>query len=168
MVETMPWDSKIDHTYTTTYVYNGDKLVKSEKDCVFPNEEELSPTAPVKEVTSYVWQGDNVVAARVDKELLNGGHDTEEYSLEYTTLLNPFCQDMFIQTKILSMAGLENGSAARSKYLPKTMATVGQTVYYYEYTTVGDRVVSIVRDNTAEVKEMRITTHAVYDLEYAE
>lgn len=38
----------------------------------------------------------------------------------------------------------------------------------YDYQWAGDRVVSIVRDNNTEANEMRVTTHAVYDLEYAE
>jgi hypothetical protein len=33
---------------------------------------------------------------------------------------------------------------------------------------VGDRVVSIITDNTVETSVMRATTHSVYDLEYAE
>jgi hypothetical protein len=45
--------------------------------------------------------------------------------------------------------------------------TIGSSVYYYEYTTVGDRVVSIITDNTVETSVMRATTHTVYDLEYA-
>lgn len=65
------------------------------------------------------------------------------------------------------MGGLNNDGSVISKNLVKTM-TLGSTVYYNDYTTAGDRVVSIITDNTVETSVMRATTHTVYDLEYAE
>ena len=69
------------------------------------------------------------------------------------------------RTGVYSVGGFNDGFVI-SKNLVKTM-TIGSTVYYYEYTTVGDRVVSIITDNTVETSVMRATTHSVYDLEYA-
>ena len=167
MVETMPFDDTIDHIYYTTYSYNGDKLVKTEETNEFSKEKEPNPTSSAKEVTSYEWQGDNVVSMTVEKDLYNGSHTTENYSYEYTTLLNPFYHDILLQTGVYSVGGLNNDGSVISKNLVKTM-TLGSTVFYYEYTTVGDRVVSIITDNTVETSVMRATTHSVYDLEYAE
>ena len=167
MVETMPFDDTIDHIYYTTYSYNGDKLVKTEETNEFSMEKEPNPTSSAKEVTSYEWQGDNVVSMIVEKDLYNGSHTTENYSYEYTTLLNPFYHDILLQTGVYSVGGLNNDGSVISKNLVKTM-TLGSTVFYYEYTTVGDRVVSIITDNTVETSVMRATTHSVYDLEYAE
>lgn len=167
MVETMPFDDTIDHIYYTTYSYNGDKLVKTEETNEFSMEKEPNPTSPAKEVTSYEWQGDNVVSMTVEKDLYNGSHTTENYSYEYTTLLNPFYHDILLQTGVYSVGGLKNDGSVISKNLVKTM-TLGSTVFYYEYTTVGDRVVSIITDNTVETSVMRATTHSVYELEYAE
>ena len=167
MVETMPFDDTIDHIYYTTYSYNGDKLVKTEETNEFSKEKVPNPTSSAKEVTSYEWQGDNVVSMTVEKDLYNGSHTTENYSYEYTTLLNPFYQDILLLTGVYSVGGLNNDGSVISKNLVKTM-TLGSTVFYYEYTTVGDRVVSIITDNTVETSVMRATTHSVYDLEYAE
>ena len=167
MVETMPFDDTIDHIYYTTYSYNGDKLVKTEETNEFSKEKVPNPTSSAKEVTSYEWQGDNVVSMTVEKDLYNGSHTTENYSYEYTTLLNPFYHDILLQTGVYSVGGLNNDGSVISKNLVKTM-TLGSTVFYYEYTTVGDRVVSIITDNTVETSVMRATTHSVYDLEYAE
>lgn len=167
MVETMPFDDTIDHIYYTTYSYNGDKLVKTEETNEFSKEKVPNPTSSAKEVTSYEWQGDNVVSMTVEKDLYNGSHTTENYSYEYTTLLNPFYHDILLQTGVYSVGGLKNDGSVISKNLVKTM-TLGSTVFYYEYTTVGDRVVSIITDNTVETSVMRATTHTVYDLEYAE
>lgn len=166
MVETMPFDDTIDHIYYTTYSYNGDKLVKTEETNEFSKEKEPNPTSSAKEVTSYEWQGDNVVSKTVEKDLYNGSHTTVNYSYEYTTLLNPFYNDILLLTGVYSVGGFNDGFVI-SKNLVKTM-TLGSTVYYYEYTTVGDRVVSIITDNTVETSVMRATTHSVYDLEYAE
>ena len=166
MVETMPFDDTIDHIYYTTYSYNGDKLVKTEETNEFSKEKEPNPTSSAREVTSYVWQGDNVVSKTVEKDLYNGSHTTVNYSYEYTTLLNPFYHDILLLTGVYSVGGFDDGFVI-SKNLVKTM-TLGSTVYYYEYTTVGDRVVSIITDNTVETSVMRATTHSVYDLEYAE
>lgn len=166
MVETMPFDDTIDHIYYTTYSYNGDKLVKTEETNEFSKEKEPNPTSSAKEVTSFEWQGDNVVSQTVEKELYNGSHTTENFSYEYTTLLNPFYHDILLLTGVYSVGGLNNDGFVISKNLVKTM-TIGSTVYYYEYTTVGDRVVSIITDNTVETSVMRATTHTVYDLEYA-
>ena len=165
MVETMPFDDTIDHIYYTTYSYNGDKLVKTEETNEFSKEKEPNPTSSAREVTSYVWQGDNVVSKTVEKDLYNGSHTTVNYSYEYTTLLNPFYHDILLLTGVYSVGGFDDGFVI-SKNLVKTM-TLGSTVYYYEYTTVGDRVVSIITDNTVETSVMRATTHSVYDLEYA-
>ena len=165
MVETMPFDDTIDHIYYTTYSYNGDKLVKTEETNEFSKEKEPNPTSSAKEVTSYEWQGDNVVSKTVEKDLYNGSHTTVNYSYEYTTLFNPFYNDILLLTGFYSVGGFNDGFVI-SKNLVKTM-TLGSTVYYYEYTTVGDRVVSIITDNTAETPVMRATTHSVYDLEYA-
>lgn len=167
MVETMPFDDTIDHIYYTTYSYNGDKLVKTEETNEFSKEKVPNPTSSAKEVTSYEWQGDNVVSMTVEKDLYNGSHTTENYSYEYTTLLNPFYHDILLQTGVYSVGGLNNDGSVISKNLVKTM-TLGSTVFYNEYTTVGDRVVSIITDNTVETAVMRATTHSVYDLEYAE
>ena len=166
MVETMPFDDTIDHIYYTTYSYNGDILVKTEETNEFSKEKEPNPTSSAKEVTSYEWQGDNVVSKTVEKYLYNGSHTTENYSYEYTTLLNPFYNDILLLMGVYSVGGFNDGFVI-SKNLVKTM-TLGSTVYYYEYTTVGDRVVSIITDNTVETSVMRATTHSVYDLEYAE
>ena len=97
--------------------------------------------------------------------MYNGSHTTVNYSYEYTTLLNPFYNDILLLTGVYSVGGFNDGFVI-SKNLVKTM-TIGSSVYYYEYTTVGDRVVSIITDNTAETPVMRATTHSVYDLEYA-
>ena len=167
MVETMPFDDTIDHIYYTTFSYNGDKLVKTEETNEFSKEKEPNPTSSAKEVTSYEWQGDNVVSKTVEKDLYNGSHTTENFSYEYTTLLNPFHNDILLLTGVYSVGGLNNDGFVISKNLVKTM-TIGSTVYYYEYTTVGDRVVSIITDNTVETSVMRATTHSVYDMEYAE
>ena len=167
MVKTMPFDDTIDHIYYTTFYYNGDKLVKTEETNEFSKEKVPNPTSSAKEVTSYEWQGDNVVSMTVEKDLYNGSHTTENYSYEYTTLLNPFYHDILLQTGVYSVGGLNNDGSVISKNLVKTM-TLGSTVFYYEYTTVGDRVVSIITDNTVETAVMRATTHSVYDLEYAE
>ena len=166
MVETMPFDDTIDHIYYTTYSYNGDILVKTEETNEFSKEKEPNPTSSAKEVTSYEWQGDNVVSKTVEKDLYNGSHTTENYSYEYTTLLNPFYNDILLLMGVYSVGGFNDGFVI-SKNLVKTM-TLGSTVYYYEYTTVGDRVVSIITDNTVETSVMRATTHSVFDLEYAE
>lgn len=166
MVETMPYDDTIDHIYYTTYSYNGDKLVKTEETNEFSKEKEPNPTSSAKEVTTYEWQGDNVVSQTVEKDLYNGSHTTETFSYEYTTLLNPFYHDILLLTGVYSVGGLNNDGFVISKNLVKTM-TIGSSVYYYEYTTVGDRVVSIITDNTVETSVMRATTHTVYDLEYA-
>ena len=166
MVETMPFDDTIDHIYYTTFSYNGDKLVKTEETNEFSKEKEPNPTSSAKEVTSYEWQGDNVVSQTVEKELYNGSHTTENFSYEYTTLLNPFYHDILLLTGVYSVGGLNNDGSVISKNLVKTM-TIGSSVYYYEYTTVGARVVSIITDNTVETSVMRATTHSVYDLEYA-
>ena len=165
MVETMPYDDTIDHIYYTTYSYSGDKLVKTEETNEFTKGKEPNPTSSAKEVTSYEWKGDNVVSKTVEKELYNGSHATVNYSYEYTKLLNPFYNDIFLLTGIYSVGGFNDGFVI-SKNLVKTM-TIGSSVYYYEYTTVGDRVVFIITDNTAETPVMRATTHSVYDLEYA-
>ena len=165
MVETMPFDDTIDHIYYTTYSYNGDKLVKTEETNEFSKEKEPNPTSSAKEVTSFEWQGDNVVSKTIEKDLYNGSHTTVNYSYEYTTLLNPFYNDILLLTGVYSVGGFNDGFVI-SKNLVKTM-TIGSSVYYYEYTTVGDRVVSIITDNTAETPVMRATTHSVYDLEYA-
>ena len=166
-VYTVPFDGIVDIIHTTTYTYSGNKLVKTECTNVFTGETEVSPTATVKEVTSYEWQGDNVVSKTVENDLLNGGHSTEIISYEYTALLNPFYNDILLQTGLLSIGGVGDDSSALSKNLVKT-ATVGTVVYYYEYTTAGDRVVSFVRDYTAETSTVRATTHGVYEIEYAE
>jgi YD repeat-containing protein len=165
MIETMPWDNTVDHVYTTTYTYNGDKLAKSVKTSELNGGEDVSPTASLKEVTTYAWQGDNVVSMTIESDLLNGDHSAESYSYEYNTLLNPFQHDLLIQTGVYSMAGIKG--AYLSKNLTKT-TTVGPSIYYYQYITEGDRVVSIVRDNTTEASAIRATTHVVYDLEYVE
>ena len=167
MVETMPFDDTIDHIYYTTFSYNGDKLVKTEETNEFSKEKVPNPTSSAKEVTTYEWQGDNVVSQTVEKDLYNGSHTTENFSYEYTTLLNPFYHDILLQTGFYSVGGLKNDGSVISKNLVKTM-TLGSTVFYNEYTTVGDRVVSIITDNTVETSAMRATTHTVYDLEYAE
>ena len=167
MVETMPFDDTIDHIYYTTFSYNGDKLVKTEETNEFSKEKEPNPTSSAKEVTNYEWQGDNVVSKTVEKDLYNGSHTTENYSYEYTTLLNPFYNDILLLTGVYSVGGFKNDGSVISKNLPKNVV-LGSTVYYYEYTTVGDRVVSIITDNTVETSVMRATTHSVYDLEYAE
>lgn len=166
MVETMPYDDTIDHIYYTTYSYSGDKLVKTEETNEFTEGKEANPTSSAKEVTSYEWKGDNVVSKTVEKELYNGSHATVNYSYEYTKLLNPFYNDIFLLTGIYSVGGFNDGFVI-SKNLVKTM-TIGSSVYYYDYTTAGDRVVSIITDYTAETSAMRITTHSVYDLEYVE
>ena len=165
MVETMPYDDTIDHIYYTTYSYSGDKLVKTEETNEFTKGKEPNPTSSAKEVTSYEWKGDNVVSKTVEKELYNGSHATVNYSYEYTKLLNPFYNDIFLLTGIYSVGGFNDGFVI-SKNLVKTM-TIGSSVYYYDYTTAGDRVVSIITDYTAETSAMRITTHSAYDLEYA-
>jgi YD repeat-containing protein len=167
MVETMPFDDTIDHIYYTTFSYNGDKLVKTEETNEFSKEKEPNPTSSAKEVTNYEWQGDNVVSKTVEKDLYNGSHTTENYSYEYTTLLNPFYNDILLLTGVYSVGGFKNDGSVISKNLPKNVV-LGSTVYYYEYTIVGDRVVSIITDNTVETSVMRATTHSVYDLEYAE
>lgn len=167
MVKTMPFDDTIDHIYYTTFYYNGDKLVKTDETNEFSKEKEPNPTSSAKEVTTYEWQGDNVVSQTVEKDLYNGSHTTENFSYEYTTLLNPFYHDILLLTGVYSVGGLNNDGSVISKNLVKTM-TLGSTVFYYEYTTVGDRVVSIITDNTVETSVMRATTHTVYDLEYAE
>ncbi len=166
-VHTVPFDGIIDIIHTTTYTYSNNKLVKTECTNAFTGEIEVSPTATTKEVTSYEWQGDNVLSKTVESDLLNGGHSTEVISYEYTTLLNPFYNDILLQTGLFSIAGIGDDSSALSKNLVKT-ATVGTVVYYYEYTTAGDRVVSFVRDYTAENDAIRVTTHGVYELEYVE
>lgn len=167
LVLTTPWDDTIDHIHTTVYSYNGDKLVKAEHTNVFTGEAEISPTSPVKEVTTYEWQGDNVVTSTTESDRLDGSHTTEQLSFEYTTLLNPFCNDVLYLTDVYSVVGFEGEGAALSKNMVKSIAS-GSGVFYYEYTTVGDRVVSVVRDNAVETSGMRVSTHAVYDLEYVE
>lgn len=167
MVETMPFDDTVDHIYYTTYSYNGDKLVKTEETNEFTKGKEPNPTSPAKEVTSYEWQGDNVVSKTVEKDLYNGSHATDNYSYEYTTLLNPFYHDILFLTGVYYVGGSINDCSAISKNLLKTM-TLGPTVYNFEYTTAGDRVVSIITDNTVDTPAMRATTHSVCELEYAE
>lgn len=167
MVENMPYDDTIDHIYYTTYSYNGDKLVKTEETNEFTKGKEPNPTSPAKEVTSYEWQGDNVVSKTVEQYLYNGSHATVNYSYEYTKLLNPFYNDMLLLTGVYYVGESINDCSAISKNLLKTM-TLGPTVYNFEYTTAGDRVVSIITDNTVDTPAMRVTTHSVYELEYAE
>ena len=165
MIENMPFDDTIDHIYYTTYSYSGDKLVKTEETNEFSKEKEPNPTSSAKEVTSFEWQGDNVVSKTVEKDLYNGSHATINYSYEYTKLLNPFYNDILLLTGVYSVGGFNDGFVI-SKNLVKTM-TIGSTVYNYEYNTAGDRVVSIITDNTVDTSVMRATTHSVYDLEYA-
>ena len=166
MVETMPFDDTIDHIYYTTFSYNGDKLVKAEEINKFSKEKEPNPTSSAKEVTSYEWKGDNVVSKTVERDLYNGSHESENFSYEYTTLPNPFYRDILLMTRIYTMGVFDDGMII-SKNLAKTM-TIGASVYYFDYTTAGDRLVSIIADNTSETTTMRVSGHAVYDLEYAE
>ena len=166
MVKTMPFDDTTDHIYYTTYSYNGDKLVKAEEINKFSKEKEPNPTSSAKEVTSYEWKGDNVVSKTVERDLYNGSHESENFSYEYTTLPNPFYRDILLMTRIYTMGVFDDGMII-SKNLAKTM-TIGASVYYFDYTTAGDRLVSMIADNTSETTTMRVSGHAVYDLEYAE
>ena len=167
MVENMPFNDTIDHIYYTTYSYDGDKLVKTEETNEFTKGKEPNPTSPAKEVTSYEWQGDNIVSKTIEKELYDGSHATDNYSYEYTTLLNPFYHDILFLTGVYYVGGFKNEGFVMSKNMLKTM-TIGASVYNYEYTTAGDRVVSIIADNNSGTSGVRSTSHAVYDLEYAE
>ena len=167
MVKTVPYNDVIDHIFTATYSYNGDKLVKTESTNVITGEVEVSQSVPVKEVTGYEWQGDNVASMTIEQDLLDGSHNTEYITFEYTTLLNPFYHDILFQTGLYSVAGIGDDGSGISKNLLKTY-TRGVVVYNYEYTTNGDRVVSVTSDHESETPTMRVSTHAVYDLEYAE
>lgn len=167
MVKTSPWDDNVDIIYTTTYSYTGDKLMQTECITEFTGEIDASPTAPMKKVTSYEWQGDNVVSTTIESDLLNGDHTTKQNTYEYTTLLNPFYLDILLQTGVYSVAGIEDNGPGLSKNLVKN-ATVEGNVYDYEYTTSGDRVTSITSDHCAEAPTMRTTSHEFYELEYVE
>ena len=140
--------------------------MKAEEINKFSKEKEPNPTSSAKEVTSYEWKGDNVVSKTVERDLYNGSHESENFSYEYTTLPNPFYRDILLMTRIYTMGVFDDGMII-SKNLAKTM-TIGASVYYFDYTTAGDRLVSIIADNTSETTTMRVSGHAVYDLEYAE
>ena len=164
-VNTVPSTSTLDHVYTTTYIYSGGKLVKTVETGDFNGDTELPATAVANETTTYEWQGDNIASTTIEMEHLNGERTSETLVFEYIDQLNPFRDDMLLQTHVYYLLGYETGDACLSKNLLKS-TTVGPSVSTYEYTIEGGRVVSIASNNTAESAAMRLNTHTEEDLEY--
>jgi YD repeat-containing protein len=157
------WDGEIYNRYVTSYIYEGDKLIKSIEEGSVYNQNGGPFTCTEEHV--FTWDGDNVVAMSEVRTDVDGYVKSDNFTVEYSANLNPFRNLLHFWTISLGISSYDD-LWALSKNVPSRITSSGNTLEDYEYKTTGDLVTSFQTHTLAESETMYYELENYYDFEY--
>ena len=157
------WDEGLYNRYVTSYIYEGDKLIKSIEEGSVYNQNGGPFTCTEEHV--FTWDGDNVVAMSEVRTDVDGYVKSDNFTAEYSANLNPFRNLLHFRTIRLGISSYDD-LWALSKNVPSRITSSGNTLEDYECKTTGDLVTSFHTHTLAESETMYYELENDYDFEY--
>lgn len=157
------WDEGIYNRYVTSYIYEGDKLIKSIEEGSVYNQNGGPFTRTEEHV--FTWDGDNVVAMSEVETDVDGYVKSDNYTVEYSANLNPFRNLLHFRVRSMGISSYDE-LWALSKNVPSRIISSGNTLQDYECKTTGDLVTSFHTRMLAESETMYFESEDDYDFEY--
>ncbi len=157
------WDKGIYSRYVTSYIYEGDKLIKSIEEGSVYNQNGGPFTRTEEHV--FTWDGDNVVAMSEVETDVDGYVKSDNYTVEYSANLNPFRNLLHFQVRSMGISSYDE-LWALSKNVPSRIISSGNTLQDYECKTTGDLVTSFHSHTLADSPIIFMESEADYDFEY--
>ena len=157
------WDKDLYSRYVTSYIYEGDKLIKSIEEGSVYNQNGGPFTRTEEHV--FTWDGDNVVAMSEVETDVDGYVKSDNYTVEYSANLNPFRNLLHFRVRSMGISSYDD-LWALSKNVPSRIISSGNTLQDYECKTTGDLVTSFQTHTLAESETMYHESGNDYDFEY--
>ena len=157
------WDKGIYSRYVTSYIYEGDKLIKSIEEGSVYNQNGGPFTRTEEHV--FTWDGDNVVAMSEVETDVDGYVKSDNYTVEYSANLNPFRNLLHFRVRSMGISSYDE-LWALSKNVPSRIISSEITLQDYECKTTGDLVTSFQTHTLAESETMYHESGNDYDFEY--
>jgi YD repeat-containing protein len=157
------WDKGIYSRYVTSYIYEGDKLIKSIEEGSVYNKNGGPFTRTEEHV--FTWDGDNVVAMSEVETDVDGYVKSDNYTVEYSANLNPFRNLLHFRVRSMGISSYDE-LWALSKNVPSRIISSETTLQDYECKTTGDLVTSFQTHTLAESETMYHESENDYDFEY--
>ena len=158
------WDKDLYSRYVTSYIYEGDKLIKSIEEGSVYNQNGGPFTCTEEHV--FTWDGDNVVAmseVRTDEE--GNVEASGNCTIEYSANLNPFRNVLHFMAVGFGLS-IEDEAWAMSKNVPSSIYTGANTLNEYDSKTTGDLVTSFHSHTLADSPIIFMESEADCDFEY--